>query len=432
MSQLRVSKEVYLVLASRAVRTFPYGYLSVILPIYLASTGSSTLLGLFFTLSAASSVAALLLLSIFGHKVNIRSAVVVQLLLFSTAMMVMVLYPSPLPLLIAAIISTANWAPGGGSGTGAGAYNTSLNILLSEKTDSDSRTFSLSLSAILGTLAFAAGSVYLGIVGVGTTGLKLQPGFSGNLGLDSPLGYFLLAILAQFVAVGMISLVSSRRGTASTVPTRSHEGRSPMGHVIRESLRFIVAESCNGFGSGLFQRFVPLWFFLRFNIGVTSVAAIFAVAGVITAFLTLSSRWVELRLGAANSVFASRVGFGVSLLGLAIAPTLPVALAIYYASLVVSRVSAPIQQSFVFASIPSADWTRANSTVATSFAFANTIGPLIGAFLLLNVNLDLPFFVAFPFFVLSGLVYGFSFRRSKIAPAEHGEADPRAQGATPQ
>ncbi|MCL5068853.1 MAG: hypothetical protein M1368_10960, partial [Thaumarchaeota archaeon] len=124
-----MERDVLVILASRAARTFPLGILGVVLPIYLASFGSS-ILGLFFTISVVSSTSLLVVLSFLGHRFNIVLVLMIQTLFIAASLFMLSLSSTLILVLAAAAMSITNWAPGGGSGTGGGAYNTSVNILL--------------------------------------------------------------------------------------------------------------------------------------------------------------------------------------------------------------------------------------------------------------------------------------------------------------
>lgn len=399
------SRDVALVLASRAVRTFPLGVAGVLLPVYLASIGSSLFVGVFYSLSAASTLATLLLLGAYGHRVRVRDVLVVQILFLSSALAVMSLSPLSILFLVAAAISITNWAPGGGSGTGGGAYNTSVNILLSEHSDSGSRTLALSMSSLIGAISYSAGAYFLGVVDVPKSMMVLSPITSG-IDLRSPSTLFAICALTQVAAALILLLVRRSPGEARKEAQRSgQEAARSMGGVFRRASFLVTAEFANGLGMGLFSQIAPLWFYLRFSLSLGTVGLIFASVGLITAFVVIVSPRVESRLGQANAIFLARAGAGALLVATALAPTLETALVPYFLSTALARLVAPVQQSFVFTWVDRAEWTNAASLIATANVVGAAIGPFVGAILLLDVNLALPFVAAFPLILLSALLY---------------------------
>ncbi|HZW84303.1 MAG TPA: MFS transporter [Nitrososphaerales archaeon] len=401
------SRDIALILASRAVRTFPLGIAGVLLPVYLASIGSSLFVGLFYSLSAASTLVTLGLLGAYGHRVRVRDVLIVQTLFLSTALSIMALSPFSLLFLLAAAISITNWAPGGGSGTGGGAYNTSVNILLSEHSESGSRTLALSLSSLIGAVSFSVGAYFLSVVDIPKSMMVLNPVTSGP-NLQSPATLFAVCAVTQFIAAIVLSFV--RRTPKETTPTPggttdSTTGRRSIFGVFRRASFLVVAEFANGLGMGLFSQIAPLWFYLRFNLSLGTVGLIFASVGLLTAFVVVISPRVESKLGQSNAIFLARTGAGLLLVATAFAPTLTTALIPYFVSTSLARLVSPVQQSFVFTRIARSEWTNAASIIATANVVGAAVGPLVGAILLLDVNLALPFVLAFPLILVSALLY---------------------------
>ncbi len=433
-----LNRNIYLILLSRSLRTFPYGFLSVVLPLYLASIGSSLVVGSFFSISVISSLVLLAALSFLGNRVRIRSVIILQMVLFALCMVILTQSTMTALLLLAASISVTNWAPGGGSGSGSGPYNTALNLMLSENCDSRSRTLAISLGSVTGTLSFAAGAYFLDLIKLPTTP-EFVPLTLSSFATDSVSFLFILSGVLQLAATVLLLPVPARhlqgaaprsrspvanstdlRATASSsspLSSSSSEtavakgaGQARLGAALRQASRFVSAEFSNGFANGLFQRYMPLWFYLRFQISLNTLGQIFAISGVITALLILLSPKIERLLGAVNSIFYGRTGFAVLLVFMAYVPSFNAALLIYYISLVFARVAAPIQQSLVFATIDKENWTRVTGMIGMANSVGGIISPILGAFLLLDVNVVLPLVVAFPFIVASALIYKVGFR----------------------
>ncbi len=386
--------------------------MGVLLPVYLASVGESILVGAFFSLSAVSTLAALGLMSLLGHRVNVRNVLILQILFLTLSLAIMATSPYAGLFLLAAAISVTNWAPGGGSGSGGGAYNTAVTILLSQQSGPDSRTLALSLSAVIGALSFSAGSFLLSIAGIPTSKMVVSPVSLANMSLESPSTLFALSAIIQLIAALVLLAVKEERPhRVETVTSDATQEHQPPGaaeslvRVVRQAYLFVIAEFSSGLGNGLFTQLIPLWFYLRFHISLAAVGAIFASVGVVAAFMVLISPGLERVLGSKNSIFLARGSAAVLLLLTAFAPSLPLALVPYFLYIIFTRLAVPIQQSFVFSKIDKADWTRAASQIAAASGVGLAIGPLFGALLLLDVNPALPFVCAFPLILTSALVY---------------------------
>ena len=408
-----MNKDTYLILLSRGIRTFPFGYLTVVIPIYLAATGSALLVGTFFFVSIMASMIMLLFMSTFGHRFSVRSILIFQSVSIAVGLCLLSYTSTPALILLAAAFSVTNWAPGGGSGTGAGPYNTTLNLFLSEKTERSSRTFLFSISAILGTLSFAAGAYFLTFANFSNVSSFL--GVLSAQGKQQS-GLFVLGAVIQIISAIIIVGVPTtkvKHGSSSPKiawPENTAERTKSFFEVMKQARKFVVAELLNGFGNGLFLRLIPLWFFVKFSLSAATIGEITAIAGIITAFVLLLSPRLERMVGPTGSVLFGRGAYAFLVVVMAIVPSLVTALILYYVTLVVSRVAAPIQQSFVFTKIPKEDWTRTSGMVGTANSIGSSLGPILGAYLLLEVNTSLSFIVALPFLLCSALIYGMGFR----------------------
>jgi hypothetical protein len=389
------------------------------MPIYLAATGSALLVGSFFFISILSSMSLLIFLSTIGHKFSIRTALIFQSFSLTVGLLILSQTRVPALILLAAVFSVTNWAPGGGSGTGAGPYNTTLNLFLSEKVAKSSRTFIFSVSAILGTLSYAFGAYFLSFAKV--LNVEDISGLASDVGRQES-GLFVLGAIMQLLS-GIILFAVSKKKTsrdetsylneAHVVPKISEgevSAKTSLTNVMVKAHKFVIAEFLNGFGNGLFLRLIPLWFFVKFALGVETIGEIVALAGVITASFVLLSAHFERIAGSTNSIFLARSAYAFLVISMALSPSLPVAISLYYVSLIVSRIAVPIQQSLVFTRIPAEDWTRASGMVGVANSLGGSLGPLLGAYLLLEVNVSLAFIVALPFLFFSALIYRIGFR----------------------
>ena len=387
--------------------------MGVLLPVYLASVGTSVLVGAFFSICAISTLAALGLMSLLGHKVNVRDVLILQILMLTVSLAIMATSTYAALFLLAAAISVTNWAPGGGSGSGGGAYNTSVTILLSQQSRPESRTLALTLSSVIGALAFSGGSFFLSLANTSGQDMVISPVSFGNLSLASPSTLFALSAVIQLVAaVVLLGVKGDKPLKVEAVPTTDAAAGPPatgtpdsLAGVVSKSYLFVLAEFAAGLGNGLFTQLVPLWFYVRFNISLAAVGAIFASVGVVAALMVLISPKLESSLGSRNSIFFARGCSAALLLATAFAPSLAVALVPYFLYIVFTRLVVPIQQSFVFSKIDRAEWTRAASQVAAASGIGAAIGPVLGAFLLLDVNAALPFVSASPLILASALIY---------------------------
>ncbi|MDH2900827.1 MAG: MFS transporter [archaeon] len=392
---------------SRALRTFPFGFLAVLLPIYLAPLGAYYL-GLFFSFSFVSSVFLLLILSVRGNRIQMRIVLIVQSIAVSVTVAILASTKQPLLIIIASLICLNGWGIGGGSGSGSGPYGTAFNVSLIERSDVKSRTEIISLGSMIGSLSFSAGAYFLNVIQVPD---QQTHEVSSSLSRSTIQLLFVISIVMFLAAI--VPLLFTRNRLALKDKEISQIEPSKWGEIVtilRRSYAFLIAEFLNGLGNSLYVQLLPLWMFLRFGISVGTVGQIFAVAGAITAFMILFSPKLETRIGSIRAISFARVCVALALVGIAFAPIFAIVLVLYFSTLILSRISSRIQQSLVFRMTPEKDWSRTFGSIGMVYLIGATIGPVIGAFLLLDVNSALPFLFAFPLILISGLVYWIGYR----------------------
>jgi MFS family permease len=112
-----LSRDGKLLLTARATRTFGYGFLSVILSIYLKLSGYNDLLiGLILSLTLVNSIIFTLIASFYADRLGRRKMLIVYALLMSMSGAILFVSNNYILLIIAALIGTINVT---GSETGA-------------------------------------------------------------------------------------------------------------------------------------------------------------------------------------------------------------------------------------------------------------------------------------------------------------------------
>src|SRR5574340_767494 len=160
MSLQWISRDGKLLLGARIVRTFSYGFLSVILAIYLKLVGfDNILIGIVLTATLVNSVFFNLLSSACADKIGRRKILVIYAALMIASSVIFFVTSNYVALVIAALVGTINV-----TGSEVGAF-LSLEQALLPQTVSDIRKRN-SIFAIyntVGTFAMSAGVLVSGL-----------------------------------------------------------------------------------------------------------------------------------------------------------------------------------------------------------------------------------------------------------------------------
>ena len=104
-----LSKDGKLLLAARTLRTFAYGFLSVILAIYLKLVGFEDFyIGLILTTTLVNSVIFTLIASFYADRVGRRKILIIYAALMSLSGLIFFLTTNYIALILSALIGTIN------------------------------------------------------------------------------------------------------------------------------------------------------------------------------------------------------------------------------------------------------------------------------------------------------------------------------------
>src|ERR687888_593661 len=155
-----MSNDGKLLLAARTVRTFAYGFLSVILAIYLKLIGFNDLyIGLILTVTLLNSVIFTLIASFYADRIGRRKVLIAYSALMSISGLVFFLTNNYIVLIISAFIGTINV-----TGTEIGAFLTIEQAMLPQTiNDPKKRNTVYAIYNMAGTFALSAGILVTGL-----------------------------------------------------------------------------------------------------------------------------------------------------------------------------------------------------------------------------------------------------------------------------
>src|SRR6266850_2732512 len=158
MSAFRTDPEVAAVFVAKAVRTFSYGYLGILLPLYLADLGLSAAgVGAFVTLTLAGSAALTWGVRIPAERLGARTTLVGLAGLSVAAATLLLVTRDPWLVILAAMVG--NVAVGVGE---TGPFLSVEQVILARAVPPIRRTGVLSIYNLLGYGAAALGAAVVG------------------------------------------------------------------------------------------------------------------------------------------------------------------------------------------------------------------------------------------------------------------------------
>ncbi|HSA98156.1 MAG TPA: MFS transporter [Candidatus Nitrosotenuis sp.] len=405
-----LSKDGKLLLSARIVRAFSYGFLSIVLAIYLKSVGfDEILIGAILSATLVNSVIFTMLASLYADRFGRRRILVLYAVMMAVSGMIFLLTENYLALIIAAFIGTVNVT---GSETSA-FLSIEQATLPKTVRDIKKRNTAFGFYNMVGMLAMSAGVLLSGLPQM----LQSHLGFSHT---ESFKPLFAVYVIAG-IAAAAIYYFLSKEIELQTAPKPSsliHGNLSPKSKKIVRNLSALF--SVDSFAGGfVIQSIVSFWFFAKFGVALTDLGLIFSVAGVLTAFSYVLATRLADRIGLINTMVFTHIPANILTVLIAFAPTFPMALGFYLGRMALSQMDVPTRQSYIASVVSEEERIAAAGITNTSRNVTQAISPSIAGVIIHSLWLSAPFVVGGLLKIAYDVGLYVNFR--KIKPAQEQE-----------
>ncbi len=378
-----ISQDGKLLLWARTVRTFSYGFLSVILAIYLKLIGfNEILIGVVLTATLVNSVIFNLLSSAYADRIGRKKILTLYAVLMVISAVIFFFTNNYVALIIAALIGTINV-----TGSEVGAFLSLEQAILPQTVNNIKKRNSIfALYNMVGTFAMSGGVLVSGL-----------PNFlEQHYGLDQ-----ISAIKTLFVFYAILALVvmAIYLALSKGVEIQSKNGQSIPQNKISPQTRGIITKlsslfAVDSFGGGfVIQSIVAFWFYSRFGADLTMLSYIFSAAGVLTAVSFLLATKIASKIGLVNTMVFTHIPSNILLILLAFAPNFSVGILLYLARMSLSQMDVPTRQSYIVAIVNENERVAAAGITNTSRNVAQAVSPSLAGVVIQILSLSAPFVV---------------------------------------
>ena len=353
---------VALVLAAKTARTFAYGCLGIVLPLYLAELGLGAAgVGAAITLMLLASAALTWTVRRPAERHGARAVLLVLVAL--SLVSALLLLTSRVPWVVVAAAMLGNVAVSTGE---TGPFLTIEQVVVTRATSADARTAALSVYNLVGYGAAALGSAVVGVVD------GYRPLFA----------LFLAATVVQAAAY-------------AGLPRAARVERRPVTGVSNPLIRrmaglFAIDSFAGGF---VLQSLIIYFLHERFGLEVAELGVVFFVAQVVTAASLLLAARAARRFGLLPTMVASHLVSNVVLMAIALAPAAWVAVGLLYLRQLLSQMDVPTRQAYVMAVVDDHEREAAASTTNLTRTLAQAVTPALTGWVMQAVALSAPFVV---------------------------------------
>ena len=420
ISALRsLDADARLLFASRFMRLFAYGALSVVLVLYLVGLGlSESQTGVLLTCTLLGDTLVSLYLTTQADRIGRRRMLIVGAALMAAAGVAFAFTSRMWLLVVAGTIGVIS-----PSGQEVGPFLPIEQAALSQVVADRSRTDVFAWYTLTGSLATALGALAAGFL---THSLQrsLAP-------VDSyraiVVGYACLGIVLVLIFRSASAAIEARPYARSTLEPSLLARFSGIGRSRGVVLKLSGLFALDSFGGGfVVQSFAAYWFYLRYGVEPKMLGTLFFAANVLAGISALVASRLANRIGLVNTMVVTHLPSNVLLILIPLMPTLPLASLMLLLRFSISQMDVPTRQSYTMAVVAPEERAAASGITGVARTTGAALSPLFAGLLFARPSLiDVPFYIAGALKIAYDLLLFRAFRSLK--PPE--EATSQGDGA---
>lgn len=402
---------------TRILRLFAYGFLSVILALYLSQLGLSEVkIGLLITLTLLGDTLISLWITTHADRIGRQRMLIAGSVLMILAALVFASTKNFYLLLAAATLGVIS-----PSGKDIGPFLSIEQASLTQLAPGHRRTGIFAWYNLAGSFATALGALF----GGGFSQLLQQAGYAPLLSYRViVLGYGAIGLLMIALFARLSPEVEVPAASLDPVSTGNSTTRSFLGLTRSQGLIFRLAAlfSLDAFAGGfVIQSLIVLWFNQKFGVPPAALGAIFFGANILAGISALSAAWVAGRIGLINTMVFTHLPSNLLLILVPFMPTLGLAVAVLLLRFSISQMDVPTRQSYTMAVVDPQERSAASGITGVARTIGASLSPVFtGLFLANPALLGLPFIVSGGLKIVYDLALFFNFRTLK-PPEEQSE-----------
>jgi MFS family permease len=376
--RLPLSLDGWLLFATCGVRSFAYGFLSVVLGLYLDAIGlTTTAIGWIFAAALAGGAVMTIVITTVADRFGRKTLLILGAVLMGIAGWVFAISNDPLFLTLAAIFGTIS-----PSGKEVGPFLSVEQAILPQTAEDQHRTTVFSAYNLIGSLCGA-----LGALAVGLPSLFSIPQITGYRFLIW--GYVICAVVMMAVFALLSPAIETKNQTVSQ--KRVIGVQRSRGVVAKLAGLFALDAFAGGF---IVQSIVAYWFYLRYKTDLNALGEIFFGTNLLAALSFLAAPAIARRFGLLNTMVFTHLPSNILLLLVPLMPNLELAVVMLLVRNLLSQLDVPTRQSYSMAVVDADERAASAGILSVARNGGAALAPLFTGAVLAVPSLGLPFLLA--------------------------------------
>jgi MFS family permease len=360
-----MNRDIIILFSTRIIRLFCYGFLSVVLALYLAEAGlPETQIGLLFTLTLVGDAGISLWLTTSADRMGRKKTLLVGALLMAGAGVAFIMTREVVILMIAAIIGVIS-----PSGNEIGPFLSVEQASLTQLVSNEKRTSVFAWYNLVGSFATATGAL---------SGGWLAQALQNN-GWTALAAYRIVLSGYAFGGVLILLLFLSLSNSIEVAPQQKEIKRVLGLHRSRQVVfKLSGLFALDAFAGGLIvQSLFAYWFHVRFGIDAGVLGSIFFGANVLAGISALLAVPMANKIGLINTMVFTHIPSNILLILVPFMPNLPLAITLLLLRFSISQMDVPTRQSYTIAVVDPDERSAASGVTAIARSVGASVSPMI-------------------------------------------------------
>lgn len=382
---MHFDRNIILLFITRITRLFAYGFLSIILVLYLTNIGLTGIqIGLLLSSTLIGDAAISLWITTSADRIGRRRMLILGALLMVLAGTIFVLTSNYIFLVIAAIIGVIS-----PSGNEIGPFLSIEQAAMTQLLPGSRRTHIFSWYNLAGSFSTALGA----LCGGWMVQLLQKNGFTQIQSYKAVLvGYAFTGVVLTLLFLFLSPSIETKIVYEDSQIKRHlglHKSRKI---VLKLSSLFALDAFAGGF---VIQSLIVYWFHIRFDMDTGMLGSVFFGANVLAGVSALLAARIAARFGLINTMVFTHIPSNILLCLVPLMPFSWLAITVLLLRFSISQMDVPTRQSYTMAVVSPDERSAASGITTVARSIGASISPaLAGFFLVSSWLMSIPFFIA--------------------------------------
>lgn len=384
------TRDISLLFSTRIIRLFAYGFISVVLALYLAATGLDARgVGMVLAVTLAGDILVSLWVTMIADRTGRKNMLILSALLMILAGLVFLFTTNPIWITLAAIVGIVS-----PSGNEIGPFLSIEQAALSQLTADHQRTRIFGWYNLAGSFATALGALSGGWLAkfLQSSGWNALEAYRCIMAGYAVCGFFLIALFTFLSTAAEVDGVHSKASPQTGNWLGLHRSREI---VFKLSALFAVDAFAGGF---ILQSMIAWWFHLRFGVDEGLLGSLFFFANLLAGISALLATRIAQKIGLLRTMVYTHIPSNLLLCLVPLMPDLWLAMTVLLLRFSISQMDVPARQSYTMAVVAPDERSAASGITTVARSVGAAVSPMLGGLLMAQ-----PLLFSAPFFLAGGL-----------------------------